>query len=144
MQNPNASLQGDEAMVQQGSCSCGQLRVSCRGEPVRISICHCLDCQKRTGSAFGYQARFPKDQVTVEGEMKEFERLGDSGQTVTFRFCPVCGSTVYWTLPSQPGLIAVAVGAFADADYPSPWFSVYERRRHRWVDVPPSVIERLD
>jgi hypothetical protein len=144
MQNPNAPFQGEETMVQQGSCSCGQLRVSCRGEPVRISICHCLDCQKRTGSAFGYQARFPKDQVTVEGEMKEFERLGDSGQTVTFRFCPVCGSTVYWTLPSQPGLIAVAVGAFADADYPSPWFSVYERRRHRWVDVPPSVIERLD
>jgi hypothetical protein len=111
---------------------------------VRISICHCLDCQKRTGSAFGYQARFPADQVTVEGEMKEFERPGDSGHTVTFRFCPLCGSTVYWTLPSQPGLIAVAVGAFADADYPPPWFSVYERRRHEWVEVPTSVTERLD
>ena len=69
---------------------------------MRISICHCLDCQKRTGSAFGYQARFPADQVTVEGEMKEFERLGDSGQTVTFRFCPLCGSTVYWTLHRSP------------------------------------------
>jgi hypothetical protein len=131
-------------MIQQGSCSCGQLRVSCLGEPARISICHCLDCQKRTGSAFGYQARFPADQVTIEGEMKAFERPGDSGQTLTFRFCPLCGSTVYWTLPSQPGLIAVAVGAFANADFPAPWFSVYERRRHRWVAVPPSVTERMD
>ena len=131
-------------MVQQGSCSCGQLRVACRGEPVRISICHCLDCQKRTGSAFGYQARFPADQVSVKGETRVFDRLGDSGQKVTFRFCPLCGSTVFWTLPSQPGLIAVAVGAFADTDYPPPWFSVYERRRHRWVDVPTSVTERVD
>ena len=76
--------------------------------------------------------------------MKAFERLGDSGQNITFRFCPLCGSTVYWTLPSQPGLVAVAAGAFADPEYPAPWFSVYERRRHRWVDVPSSVTERLD
>jgi hypothetical protein len=130
--------------TREGTCSCGQLRVSCRGEPVRISICHCLDCQKRTGSAFGYQVRFPTDRVTVAGEVKEFERLGDSGQTLTFRFCPRCGSTVYWTLPSQPGLIAVAVGAFADPNHPAPRFSVYERRRHHWVDVPVPAIERMD
>jgi hypothetical protein len=143
MQNQMHPWGGDKAMIQDGSCSCGQLRISCRGEPVRVSICHCLDCQKRTGSAFGYQARFPAEQVTIEGEMKEFERLGDSGQPITFRFCPLCGSTVYWTLPSQPGMIAVAVGAFADPEYPAPWFSVYENRRHRWVNVPSSVTERL-
>jgi hypothetical protein len=131
-------------MIQQASCSCGQLRLSCRGEPVRVSICHCLECQKRTGSAFGYQARFPKNHVTIEGEAKEFERLGDSGQELTFRFCPFCGSTVYWTLASQPELIAVAVGAFADPHYPVPRFSVYERRRHHWVEVPSSATERLD
>jgi hypothetical protein len=131
-------------MIQRASCSCGQLRVSCRGEPVRISICHCLECQKRTGSAFGYQARFLKDQVAIEGDLKEFERPGDSGQTLTFRFCPRCGSTVYWTLASQPELIAVAVGAFANPNYPVPRFSVYERRRHHWVEVPSAAIERID
>jgi hypothetical protein len=144
MQNRNELMRKRTAMIKQATCGCGQLRVSCRGEPVRVSVCHCRDCQKRTGSAFGYQARFPGDQVAIEGEVKEFERLGDSGDRLTFRFCPHCGSTVYWTLPSQPGLIAVAVGAFADPDYPPPRFSVYERRRHHWVTVPPSVTERLD
>jgi hypothetical protein len=126
-------------------CSCGQLRVSCSGEPVRISICHCLDCQRRTGSAFGYQARFPKDQVAVEGEFTTYERRGDSGQTVTLRFCPRCGSTLFWTLAAQPELIAVAAGGFADPAFPPPRFSVYERRRHSWVNLPsPDTLERTD
>ena len=53
--------------TRQASCSCGQLSVTCEGEPVRISICHCNACQKRTGSVFGTQARFPREQVTIEG-----------------------------------------------------------------------------
>jgi hypothetical protein len=46
----------------EGSCSCGQLRVTVSGEPVRVSICHCFACQQRTGSSYGYQARFPEDR----------------------------------------------------------------------------------
>lgn len=41
------------------SCSCGQLQIEVQGEPVRVSVCHCLACQRRTGSLFGEQARFP-------------------------------------------------------------------------------------
>ena len=49
------------------SCSCGQLSATTTGAPVRISICHCLACQRRTGSVFGMQARFPEAAVTVQG-----------------------------------------------------------------------------
>ncbi len=49
------------------ACACGRLRVSCEGDPVRVSVCHCLECQRRTGSVFGVSARFPKDRVAVEG-----------------------------------------------------------------------------
>jgi len=118
------------------SCSCGQLRVTCEGDPVRISMCHCLACQKRTGSTFGAQARWPSDQATIEGTASEYVRIGDSGNKVIFSFCPRCGSTVHYRIDRDPGLIAVALGAFADPTFPPPKFSVYESRMHPWTGVP--------
>jgi hypothetical protein len=118
------------------SCSCGRLRVTCAGEPARVSMCHCLECQKRTGAPFGAQARFDRSQVSSEGAVTEFERIGDEGNRITFRFCPTCGSTVYWTLSGLPDIVAVALGNFADRDLPTPRISVYENRRHPWVIVP--------
>ncbi|MFO0579532.1 MAG: GFA family protein [Polyangia bacterium] len=125
------------------SCSCGQLRLSCKGEPLRISMCHCLACQKRTGSVFGVQARFHKNQVRTEGQATEYVRTGDSGSRATFRFCPTCGSTVYWLLEAMPDLVAVAVGAFADPRFPSPRVSVYEERMHPWTGMQALPIEHM-
>ena len=130
--------------TREASCCCGQLRLTTAGEPVRISICHCLECQRRTGSVFGTQARFKRAQVTIEGRAADYVRKGHSGDPITFRFCPACGSTVYWTLSALPELIAVAVGAFADPGFPAPRVSVYERRRHPWVAMPATVAEHLD
>ena len=113
-------VQRDAPLIRRGSCSCGQLRLTCEGEPARISMCHCLACQRRTGSIFGVQARFRRDQVAIEGRTVAFVRTADSGNTVTFRFCPDCGSTVYWQLSAFPDLLAVAVGAFADPAFPGP------------------------
>ncbi|MBK9260179.1 MAG: GFA family protein [Polyangiaceae bacterium] len=124
-------------------CSCGQLRVTCDGDPIRVSICHCLACQRRTGSPFGQQARWPADKVKIEGVATSFVRIGDSGVTVTFRFCPTCGSNVYYDVADMPGVIAVPVGAFADPNFPPPTFSVYEARKHGWVNVPESI-EHMD
>jgi len=130
-------------MIRQASCACGQLKLACEGGPVRISMCHCLACQKRTGSAFGVQARFPRERVTVEGRASQFTRTADSGNTITFNFCPACGSTVCWQVSNQPDLVAVAVGAFADPKFPAPRHSAYEKRRHSWVSVPADA-EHLD
>jgi len=123
--------------IRHATCGCGQLRLTCEGEPVRISMCHCLECQRRTGSAFGVQARFPRDRVTkIEGRTEQFSRVADSGKRVEFRFCPACGSTVYWEAEAAPELISVAVGAFADPHFPPPEISVWERRRHSWAVMP--------
>lgn len=122
-------------MTRQATCSCGQLRVTCTGEPVRISVCHCLACQQRTGSVFGAQARFHRDNVAIEGNSTTFARTGDSGTTAVFHFCPTCGSTVYWEFVSTPEFVAVAVGNFADPSFPRPRHSVYEERQHSWVSI---------
>lgn len=114
-------------------CSCGQLSVTCRGEPVRISACHCLDCQRRTGSVYGVQAWFASDRVSIDGEATRFERMGDSGARLSFFFCPKCGSTVYWRIEGVEEITAVAVGAFADPAFPRATVSVYDNRRHAWA-----------
>lgn len=123
----------------QAACSCGQLKVTCEGDPVRVSLCHCLACQRRTGAPFGQQARWPADKVTIEGAATTYVRTGDSGGKATFRFCPTCGSTVYFEIDKMPGFIAVPVGAFADPSFPSPVISIYGARKHGWVHLPDHV-----
>lgn len=124
------------------ACSCGQLQAEVRGEPVRVSICHCLACQRRTGSVFAAQARFARDNVTVSGTAAEYVRIGDEGSRITFHFCPRCGATVYYAPEGLEECLAIPVGAFAEPGFPAPSVSVYEERMRSWV-VPPSHAEHL-
>ena len=118
------------------TCSCGNLRVTARGEPIRISICHCLECQRRTGSVFGAQARFEAGSLKISGESSRYIRTADSGDRVYLFFCPHCGNTVYYQLEADMKVIAIPIGAFADPQFPKPGYSVYEARRHDWVQIP--------
>ena len=122
--------------TRRAACSCGQLNLTAQGEPIRISMCHCLACQRRTGSTFGVQARFQRGNVTIEGRSTQYIRTADNGNQAMFYFCPDCGSTVYYLLDQAPDTIAVPVGAFADPTFPAPRVSVYEVRRHAWSGVP--------
>jgi hypothetical protein len=123
----------------EAACSCGQLTLTAEGEPVRISMCHCLACQRRTGSAFGIQARFPAERVDIAGRHRSYVRISDAGEERTFNFCPNCGATVFYTTASQPDLVAVPVGVFADPSFPQPTVSVWESRRHAWLSVPEEI-----
>jgi hypothetical protein len=121
------------------SCCCGQLRIEVRGEPRGVGVCHCLACQQRTGSVFAALAGFAPP-YTVTGRATEYVRTGDQGARFRFRFCPVCGSTVFHTEEGQEHRsVSVAVGAFADPAFPAPRVSVYASRRHPWVQLPPGV-----
>jgi len=132
-------------LTRRAVCSCGNLKVACEGEPVRISMCHCDACQRRTGSAFGVQARFPRELVTIEGEASRFERIAESGNTLTYGFCPACGSTLFWEGTGFPDLIAVAVGGFADPGFPAPRISIFEAKRHPWALAPGALpMEHID
>ncbi len=114
----------------------------CTGEPVRISVCHCLACQKRSGSAFAAQARYADGQVRLTGAYREWSCTGDSGSQATFRFCGTCGATIAFSNESMPGTTAIPIGAFADPQFPPPLFSVYEDRKHRWVAILGDAIDR--
>jgi hypothetical protein len=82
------------------------------------------------------QARWAREQVKLEGETQTWRRIGDEGSEIDYRFCPRCGSTVWYTQTDRPDVIAVAVGAFADPTFPAPVSFVYDARRHPWVELP--------
>lgn len=123
-------------MISTASCRCGKLRATVIGEPVRVSVCHCLDCKKRSGSAFAVQARYPAEQVIVEGSSKSWTRVSDSGNRMAFHFCPECVSDLYYQPEGRPdAVLAIPLGAFDDPYFIRPTFSVWEERKHDWVEI---------
>lgn len=127
--------------AREATCHCGQLLLRVTGDPFAVSICNCRACQRRTGSAFGLQAGFNVDQVEIVGRFSDYSRVSDEPDRKehVFHFCPDCGSQVFYTEPTEPGLIIVSVGSFADPSFPPPTESGYDHRRHPWVGLPPSV-----
>jgi hypothetical protein len=127
------------------SCRCGQLKATAIGEPVRVSVCHCLDCKKRSGSAFAVQARWPAEQVAIEGQSKSWMNVADSGNRRTFHFCPECGSDVHYEIEGKfDGLVAIPLGAFENLYFVRPGFSVWEHRKCDWVQILGDEVEHTD
>ena len=144
---------GPAIKTRTASCNCGQLRVTCTGpDPDRVVMCNCYLCQKQTGSPFSLQARFPNEQVKIEGKSTTWKFpidgagptsyrtcAGSDGITdsaadvVTSHFCPDCGSTVYYFRKSDPARTGVRVGTFADPTFPPPLGSGFEEYAHPWV-----------
>ena len=122
------------------ACHCGRLQLRCTGEPAKVSLCHCLDCQRRTGSLFSVAVFFPRAEVALAaGTAKAFRRASASGFDVTFHFCPECGSSLWWEPDRLPDRIGVAVGAFADPRFPMPEQAVWSQDRHAWLTLPDAI-----
>ncbi|WP_092164824.1 GFA family protein [Bosea sp. OK403] len=123
-------------------CSCGALTLTLPEASRQVVVCHCLDCQRRSGGPFGVGAFYPAEPITISGDQREFTRSAASGGKVHNFFCPNCGSTVYWKADNLPGFIGVAVGALADPQYPAPSRSIFEQAKHHWVQID-GVAERF-
>ena len=76
------------------------------------------------------------------GESANYVRVGDEGTKFIFRFCPVCGATVYYTAEGREDIVAIPVGAFADPGFPAPSVSVYEGRKHSWLTLPMEIVRQ--
>jgi hypothetical protein len=119
------------------SCACGQLRVNVIGEPARVGICNCTQCQRRTGGAFAVGAFFSKNQISaIDGTHKAFARSSDAGREVEYHFCPECGSSVFWYREATPELVAISVGCFTDPTFPAPKAAIWAAHKLNWVEFP--------
>jgi hypothetical protein len=127
-------------MSREASCHCGKLVLRCTGEPLKISLCHCFDCQRRTGSLFSIAAFYPRESVTVvEGDAQTYRRSSASDYDVTFHFCPTCGSNLWWEPDRLSNLVGVAAGSFADQDFPQPEQAVWAENQHHWLQLPTTM-----
>ena len=120
-------------------CQCGSLRAVASGEPDIVNVCHCVSCQRRTGAVMHSGAYYKRSQVRLEGESKLYVRTSESGRKLRFHFCQNCGTSVYWEADLRPDHYGIAVGAFADPEFPAPTYSVWEETIHPWLNLPPGI-----
>lgn len=124
-------------MTRTAACSCRTLSVAVGGEPTYVIVCNCLDCQKRTGSAFGVSTYWPKSAITkIFGESTVWRRLGWEGRWLDYHFCPACGSTVFWYVEWDTDQIGIALGNFADPNFNAPDSAYWCENKHPWVNFP--------
>lgn len=118
------------------TCHWGALRATASGDPEIVIACHCQACQRRTGTAMHVGAYYPRDRVRLDGPAKIYTRKGTSQFDMRFHFCPDCGTSVAWISDRNLARIGVAVGCFADPNFPAPAASVWGESKHSWVGLP--------
>ena len=122
-------------MTRKAVCCCGRCSVEVDGEPTSNGICHCRNCKKRTGTAFGWSAYFADTQIVSKtGDFKTYEIAGQNASTRSF--CANCGTTLFWTASFMPAYTGIAGGCFADDPLEAPTFSASDAGRCVWLSLP--------
>lgn len=122
-----------------GGCLCGAIRYECSAEPVFSGNCHCRDCQRISGG--GYVSTFfvPEDSVTITGEVKYYDKNGDSGHRVRRGFCPACGSQVFGKPEIVPGVLGIRAGSLDNPELYHPTMDIYTASAQPWDFMNPDL-----
>lgn len=126
-------------MQRTATCACGQASITLASDPVMHGLCHCTNCKRRTGSAFGISAYFDRGAVVgTTGQTRVYAFHHAAGKHDQERhFCPNCGTTLFWHVSSMPDKVGVAGGCFADGGLPEPTYSATDHKREAWLGLPP-------
>jgi hypothetical protein len=125
----------------EGGCLCGAHRYRVKGEPMRVSVCHCTFCQRRTGSACAVGVFFPEENVELTAEeFAVYEHTSDeSNLKIRLHFCRYCGTTVYAKLERFPDGRVIFGGTFDDPN----WFKIerhiWTRSAQHWMVLPENI-----
>lgn len=123
-------------------CCCGQTSIQVEGDPTIHLVCHCDNCKKRTGSAFGISAYFTDTQIRGKCGTTEIYKI-DTTETKQERyFCRFCGTTLYWKIyrfsgiPNPASFIGIAGGCFVDNPLPAPTLTANNNGKYSWLELP--------
>lgn len=122
-------------MTRVANCACRQCAITVTGDPSINAVCHCDDCKRRTGSAFGWSAYFADHQIVEKTGVLTLYRV--PGTTSQQRwFCAQCGSTLFWISGDFPNMTGVAGGCFTTPALSSPDLTIGSETKHAWVGLP--------
>jgi hypothetical protein len=123
-----------------GGCACGAVRYRLGSEPMFVHCCHCLDCQRQTGSAFVLNALIETSRVTLEsGATRRVGVPTDSGEPHDIHRCPECGTAVWSHYGGRDSLCFVRVGTLDDPAVLRPDVHIYTRTKLPWIALPPDT-----
>ena len=122
-----------------GGCQCGRVRYRLSGEPLMINVCHCTECQRQSGGAFGMSMMVRESDLVVEGALKSFTRRADSGRTISCHFCPDCGTRIYHVPTYVQGIVNLKPGTLDGRSWLQPTAHFWTGSRQPWVALPEGV-----
>jgi hypothetical protein len=122
-------------MKVEGRCHCGAITYEAEVEPGTITLCHCLDCQTLTGSAFRANILAPADRFRIiTGEPRRYVKTADSGARRVHAFCETCGAPIYSCAPEDPPTYSLRVGTLRQKEaLGRPARQIWTRRRLSWI-----------
>ena len=120
-----------------GGCLCGAVRYKVSADFIFSGKCYCEDCRKTSGSGHGSVYAVPEQAVSVTGKLTEFTKAGGSGQSITRRFCPVCGSRISSMAAVMPGVMMLTASSLDEPETFVSQMSIFTSRAPSW-DRPPS------
>jgi hypothetical protein len=122
-----------------GGCACGAIRYSIIGKPAAMIECHCLDCQKDSGTGHASHVVFRGADVAMTGIPVQWGMTADSGEPKSRGFCATCGTPVTLTFPRRPEVFSVRAASLDQPDRYAPQVVVYTDRRPAWDRVDASL-----
>jgi hypothetical protein len=123
----------------EGGCACGELRYRLRWPPLFVHCCHCLNCQRQTGSAFVINVLIESDRVELLAGAPErvpVPRSGSKRQQI-YR-CPECGTAV-WSTYTRKSVLFVRAGTLDDPSAVEPDVHIFTRSKVPWLTLPEST-----
>jgi hypothetical protein len=119
----------------EGRCHCGAITYEADVEPGTVNVCHCLDCQMLTGSAFRANIAARADRFRIlTGKPREYVKVADSGARRVHAFCQNCGSPVYSRAAENPQTYSLRVGALDRREaLGRPIRQIWTKRRLSWI-----------
>jgi hypothetical protein len=127
--------------IHEGGCLCGAVRYRVEGNPEVAYICHCTNCKRYTGSAFGISVVFSKNAVQIiKGNLKMYEyRSDETSRWIKLEFCPNCGTAVTGVAEVAPSMRVVTVGTFDNPNWVKPQWAQFTRSALQWVVHSPNI-----
>lgn len=122
-----------------GGCQCGAVRYAIASAPVAFYWCHCTECQRATGAAFGESLRVRRADVTVTGQLGGWTRRTGFGTLTEAAFCPVCATRIWHTRPAAE-FCHIRGGTLDDASWLVPAAHIWTRSRQAGVEIPADAL----